>query len=188
MAGSLNKVILVGHLGQDPQIAYTQSGRPWVKLSLATSTRIKDQQGAWVDKTEWHKIVAWDKDAEFCSNYLAKGALIMIEGRLQTRKWQDKDGQDRYTTEIRADEMKMLGSRQGMGGGEGAPARSEGGYGGGRDAGGFGGGSGGGSYGGGSGGGGGGFGGGAPAPSAPAAPKKPAGGGGFGDFDDDIPF
>lgn len=123
MAGSLNKVILVGHLGQDPAIAYTQSGRPWVKLSLATSTRIKDQQGAWVDKTEWHKIVAWDKDAEFCSNYLAKGALVMVEGRLQTRKWQDKEGQERYTTEIVANEMKMLGSREGMGD---APPRESG--------------------------------------------------------------
>ncbi len=118
MAGSLNKVILVGHLGQDPAIAYTQSGRPWVKLSLATSTRIKDQQGAWVDKTEWHKIVAWDKDAEFCSNYLAKGALVMVEGRLQTRKWQDKEGQDRYTTEVVAQRVQSLGGRsQGGGGG-----------------------------------------------------------------------
>ena len=112
---------------------------------------------------------------------------MYVEGSLRTRKWQDKDGQDRYTTEIRADEMKMLGSRQGMGG-EGAPARNEGGYGGGRDAGGFGGGNAGGGGGGGNYGGGGGFGGGAPAPSAPAAPKKPAGGGSFGDFDDDIPF
>lgn len=117
MAGSLNKVILVGHLGQDPQIAYTQSGRPWVKLSLATSTRIKDQQGAWVDKTEWHKIVAWDKDAEFCSNYLAKGALVMVEGRLQTRKWQDKEGQDRYTTEVVAQRVQSLGGRSQGGGG-----------------------------------------------------------------------
>lgn len=119
MAGSLNKVILVGHLGQDPQIAYTQSGRPWVKLSLATSTRIKDQQGAWVDKTEWHKIVAWDKDAEFCSNYLAKGALVMVEGRLQTRKWQDKEGQDRYTTEVVAQRVQSLGGRSQGGGGGG---------------------------------------------------------------------
>lgn len=136
MAGSLNKVILVGHLGQDPQIAYTQSGRPWVKLSLATSTRIKDQQGAWVDKTEWHKIVAWDKDAEFCSNYLAKGALVMVEGRLQTRKWQDKEGQDRYTTEVVAQRVQSLGGRsQGGGGEEGSFAprqqRAQGGQGGG---------------------------------------------------------
>lgn len=133
-------------------------------------------------------MVFFGKLAEIAGQYLRKGSQVYVEGSLRTRKWQDKDGQDRYTTEIRADEMKMLGSRQGMGGGEGAPARSEGGYGGGRDAGGFGGGGGGsagGSYGGG---GGGGFGGGAPAPSTPAAPKKPAGGGSFSDFDDDIPF
>ena len=125
-------------------------------------------------------MVFFGKLAEIAGQYLRKGSAAYIEGSLRTRKWQDKDGQDRYTTEIRADEMKMLGSRQGMGGAD-APSRSEGGgrdsaprdSGGGRDN----------SYGGG---GGGGFGGGAPAPSAPA-PKKPAGGG-FGDFDDDNPF
>ncbi|OIO03649.1 MAG: single-stranded DNA-binding protein [Desulfovibrionaceae bacterium CG1_02_65_16] len=112
MAGSLNKVILVGHLGQDPKISYTQSGQPVANLRMATSERFKDKQGQWTDRTEWHTVVAWGKDAEFCSNYLAKGALIMIEGRLQTRKWQDKEGQDRYSTEVVANRVQSLGSRQ----------------------------------------------------------------------------
>jgi len=111
MAGSLNKVILVGHLGQDPKISYTQSGQPVANLRMATSERFKDKQGQWTDRTEWHSVVAWGKDAEFCSNYLAKGALIMVEGRLQTRKWQDKDGQDRYSTEVVANRVQSLGGR-----------------------------------------------------------------------------
>lgn len=115
MAGSLNKVILVGHLGQDPKISYTQSGQPVANLRMATSERFKDKQGQWTDRTEWHSVVAWGKDAEFCSNYLAKGALIMVEGRLQTRKWQDKDGQDRYSTEVVANRVQSLGGR-GQGG------------------------------------------------------------------------
>jgi len=121
MAGSLNKVILVGHLGQDPKISYTQSGQPVANLRMATSERFKDKQGQWTDRTEWHTVVAWGKDAEFCSNYLAKGALIMIEGRLQTRKWQDKDGQDRYSTEVVANRVQSLGGRpQGESAGAGA--------------------------------------------------------------------
>ncbi|MHC1751817.1 single-stranded DNA-binding protein [Humidesulfovibrio sp.] len=119
MAGSLNKVILVGHLGQDPKISYTQSGQPVANLRMATSERFKDKSGQWTDRTEWHSIVAWGKDAEFCSNYLGKGALIMIEGRLQTRKWQDKDGQDRYSTEVVANRVQSLGGRQGAEGGSG---------------------------------------------------------------------
>lgn len=118
MAGSLNKVILVGHLGQDPKISYTQSGQPVANLRMATSERFKDKSGQWTDRTEWHSVVAWGKDAEFCSNYLGKGALVMIEGRLQTRKWQDKDGQDRYSTEVVANRVQSLGGRpQGEGGG-----------------------------------------------------------------------
>ncbi|SNR63144.1 single-strand binding protein [Humidesulfovibrio mexicanus] len=118
MAGSLNKVILVGHLGQDPKISYTQSGQPVANLRMATSERFKDKSGQWTDRTEWHTVVAWGKDAEFCGNYLGKGALVMIEGRLQTRKWQDKDGQDRYSTEVVANRVQSLGSRaQGEGGG-----------------------------------------------------------------------
>ena len=177
---SVNKVILIGNLGKDPETRYAPSGDAICNITLATTDNWRDKAtGEKREATEWHRVVFFGKLAEIAGQYLRKGSQVYVEGSLRTRKWQDKDGQDRYTTEIRADEMKMLGSRQGMGGGD-APARNEGSYGGGggsRDAGGYGG-----------GGGGGGYGGGAPAPSAPPAPKKPAGGGGFGDFDDDIPF
>ena len=178
---SVNKVILIGNLGKDPETRYAPSGDAICNITLATTDTWRDKAtGEKREATEWHRVVFFGKLAEIAGQYLRKGSAAYIEGSLRTRKWQDKDGQDRYTTEIRADEMKMLGSRQGMGGAD-APSRSEGGgrdsaprdSGGGRDN----------SYGGG-----GGFGGGAPAPSAPAAPKKPAGGGSFGDFDDDIPF
>ena len=177
---SVNKVILIGNLGKDPETRYAPSGDAICNITLATTDTWRDKAtGEKREATEWHRVVFFGKLAEIAGQYLRKGSAAYIEGSLRTRKWQDKDGQDRYTTEIRADEMKMLGSRQGMGGSD-APSRSEGGgrdsaprdSGGGRDN----------SYGGG----GGGFGGGAPAPSAPG-PKKPAGGG-FGDFDDDIPF
>ena len=177
---SVNKVILIGNLGKDPETRYAPSGDAICNITLATTDTWRDKAtGEKREATEWHRVVFFGKLAEIAGQYLRKGSAAYIEGSLRTRKWQDKDGQDRYTTEIRADEMKMLGSRQGMGGAD-APSRSEGGgrdsaprdSGGGRDN----------SYGGG----GGGFGGGAPAPSAPA-PKKPAGGG-FGDFADDIPF
>ncbi|MDY0036952.1 MAG: single-stranded DNA-binding protein [Zoogloea oleivorans] len=190
---SVNKVILVGNLGKDPETRYAPSGDAICNITLATTDTWRDKaSGEKREATEWHRVAFFGKLAEIAGQYLRKGSQVYVEGSLRTRKWQDKDGQDRYTTEIRADEMKMLGSRQGMGGSD-APSRNEGGFGGGagggapagggnRDAG----------YGGGrdsnyGGGSGGGFGGGAPAPSAPAAPKKPAGGG-FGDFDDDIPF
>ncbi|MGE4265617.1 MAG: single-stranded DNA-binding protein [Desulfovibrio sp.] len=128
MAGSLNKVILVGHLGQDPKISYTQSGQPVANLRMATSERFKDKSGQWTDRTEWHTVVAWGKDAEFCSNYLGKGALVMIEGRLQTRKWQDKEGQDRYSTEVVANRVQSLGGRQqGAEGGGSSGMRPQGG-------------------------------------------------------------
>ncbi|MBN8557502.1 MAG: single-stranded DNA-binding protein [Burkholderiales bacterium] len=180
---SVNKVILVGNLGRDPEMRSFPNGDQVANVTLATTDKWKDKQsGEPREHTEWHRLVFNGRLAEIAGQYLRKGSQVYVEGSLRTRKWQDKDGQDRYTTEIRADEMKMLGSRQGMGGSD-APARNEGSYGGGggggggsRDAGGYG------------GGGGGGYGGGAPAPSAPPAPKKPAGGGGFGDFDDDIPF
>ena len=177
---SVNKVILIGNLGKDPETRYAPSGDAICNITLATTDTWRDKAtGEKREATEWHRVVFFGKLAEIAGQYLRKGSAAYIEGSLRTRKWQDKDGQDRYTTEIRADEMKMLGSRQGMGGAD-APSRSEGGgrdsaprdSGGGRDN----------SYGGGGGGGGGG----SPAPSAPA-PKKPAGGG-FGDFDDDIPF
>lgn len=112
MAGSLNKVILVGHLGQDPKISYAQSGMPIANMRVATSERTRGQDGQWTERTDWHTVVCFDKQAEFCGNYLAKGALILVEGRLQTRKWQDKEGQDRYSTEVVANRVQALGGRQ----------------------------------------------------------------------------
>ncbi|MDQ7834066.1 MAG: single-stranded DNA-binding protein [Humidesulfovibrio sp.] len=126
MAGSLNKVILVGHLGQDPKISYAQSGLPIANMRLATSERIRDKDGQFTERTDWHTVVTFDKQADFCGKYLAKGSLIMVEGRLQTRKWQDKDGQDRYSTEVVAQRVQALGPRPG--GGQGGGQGSEGGY------------------------------------------------------------
>lgn len=109
MAGSLNKVILIGRLGQDPKLSYTSSGQAVANFSLATDEGYRDRQtGQRVERTEWHRIVAWRQTAEFCGNYLAKGRLVMVEGKLQTRKWQGQDGQDRYTTEIVADNVQGL--------------------------------------------------------------------------------
>ena len=124
MAGSLNKVILVGHLGQDPKISYAQSGLPIANMRLATSERIRDKDGQYTERTDWHTIVTFDKQADFCGKYLAKGSLILVEGRLQTRKWQDKEGQDRYSTEVVAARVQALGGRKdgGQGGGEGGYA------------------------------------------------------------------
>jgi single-strand DNA-binding protein len=122
MAGSLNKVILVGHLGQDPKISYAQSGLPIANMRLATSERIRDKDGQFTERTDWHTIVTFDKQADFCGKYLAKGSLILVEGRLQTRKWQDKEGQDRYSTEVVAQRVQALGGRKegGQGGGQGS--------------------------------------------------------------------
>ena len=118
MAGSVNKVILVGNLGKDPEVRRMTSGEPVVNLSVATSETWKDKtSGEKKEATEWHRISAFGKLAEICGEYLRKGSQVYIEGSLRTRKWQDKEGQDRYTTEIRADQMRMLGSR---GGGEGS--------------------------------------------------------------------
>jgi single-strand DNA-binding protein len=164
---SLNKVILIGNLGKDPETRYAPSGDAICNLTLATTETWKDKStGERRDATEWHRVVFFGRVAEVAAQYLRKGSQIYVEGRLQTRKWQDKDGQDRYTTEIRGDEMKMLGSRQGMGGDAGgydAPApqarpamQSAGGSSGGQ------------------------------ASGAPA--KTPPPGSGFGEFDDDIPF
>jgi single-strand DNA-binding protein len=111
MANSVNKVILVGRLGKDPEVKYTQGGTAVARFSLATDEVWKDQSGEKQQKTEWHNIVAWNKLAEICGQYLAKGRLVYIEGRLQTRSWEDKDGNKRTTTEIRADNMVMLGGR-----------------------------------------------------------------------------
>ena len=113
----INKVILIGNLGADPELKYTQSGIPVTTLSVATNERWKDKDGQQQEQTEWHRIVAWRQLAETCNEYLHKGSKVYVEGKLQTRKWQDQNGNDRYTTEIIANEMQMLDSR---GAGQGA--------------------------------------------------------------------
>ncbi|BAL26251.1 single-stranded DNA-binding protein [Azoarcus sp. KH32C] len=162
---SLNKVILIGNLGRDPETRYAPSGDAICNVTIATTETWKDKaSGERKEATEWHRVVFFGRLAEIASQYLRKGSQVYVEGRLQTRKWQDKDGQDRYTTEIRADEMKMLGSRSG---GDAPMRQSEGGYDAPAPA---------------------------PARQAPQAapaqraPSQPSSGGGFGDFDDDIPF
>ena len=168
MAASVNNVILIGNLGKDPETRYTPDGAAITNITLATTDTWKDKAtGEKKEATEWHRVSFFGRLAEVAGQYLKKGRPVYIEGRIRTRKWQDKEGQDRYTTEIIADEMKMLGSREGMGapggeddgGGARAPAYA-------------------GNAGGNAGGGG--------APARPAAAKKPAGG--FDDMDDDIPF
>lgn len=171
---SVNKVIIVGNLGRDPETRYMPNGEAVTNIAVATTESWKDKNsGEKKELTEWHRITFYRKLAEIAGQYLKKGSQIYVEGRLQTRKWQDKEGVERYTTEIIADTMQMLGGRQGGGGG-----------GGGMDDGGYGGGGGGGSYGGGaprqSAGGGA-----APAPRQQPA-QRPAPN--FSDMDDDIPF
>lgn len=176
MAGGVNKVILVGHLGADPDMRYTPSGQGVCELRLATSESWNDKNGQRQERTEWHRVVVWGKRAEICSKYLAKGRQVYVEGRIQTRNYDDKDGNKRYITEVIANDVQFLGGGGGRdgapGGGGGGGPRGGGGGGGGRsdepppDMGDFGGG------GGGYGGGGGGYG----------------GGGGGGGSDDDIPF
>lgn len=115
MAGrGVNKVILVGHLGRDPEVRYSPGGGAVANVTIATSESWKDKQtGEQQDRTEWHRVVFFGRLAEIAGEYLRKGRQVYIEGRLQTRKWQGQDGQDRYTTEIVANEMQMLGSREG---------------------------------------------------------------------------
>lgn len=108
----INKAIIVGNLGADPEIRYTQSGAPVATFNVATTERWKDQSGNQQESTEWHRVVAWRKLAETCGEYLHKGSKVYIEGKIQTRKWQDKNGNDRWTTEIIAREMKMLDRRE----------------------------------------------------------------------------
>lgn len=108
---SLNKVMLIGHLGKDPEVKYTTSGTAVCNFSLATSESFKDKSGEKQEKTEWHNIQMWSKLAEICGEYLKKGSSVYIEGRIQTRKWQDKEGNDRYTTEIVGERMQMLGGK-----------------------------------------------------------------------------
>jgi single-strand DNA-binding protein len=120
MAKSVNKVILIGNLGKDPEVKYTPSGLPVANFSLATNERYKDKDGNWQDRTEWHNIVAWQRLAEIAGEYLKKGRSVYIEGRLQTRSWDDKEsGQKKYRTEIVAQDLVLLGGR-GEGEGEGA--------------------------------------------------------------------
>lgn len=174
---SVNKVILVGNLGADPEVRYLPSGDAVANIRLATTDRYKDKaSGEFKEVTEWHRVAFFGRLAEIVNEYLKKGSAVYIEGRLRTRKWQAQDGTERYSTEIVADQMQMLGGRGGAGGGGG----------GGSDEGSYGGGGGGGGYGGG----GGRAGGGAPQQqrSAPASrPSAPAAGG-FDEMDDDIPF
>ncbi len=116
MARGINKVILVGNLGQDPEVRYMPSGGAVTNVTIATSESWKDKQtGQPVDRTEWHRIVFFNRLAEIAGEYLRKGSQVYVEGKLQTRKWQDQSGADRYTTEIVANELQMLGGRQGQG-------------------------------------------------------------------------
>jgi len=169
MARGVNKVILVGNLGADPEVRYMPNGGAVANVTIATTESWKDKSsGEQQEKTEWHRVVFFARLAEIVGEYLKKGSQIYVEGRLQTRKWQDKSGVDRYTTEIVASEMQMLGGRGGAAGG-GAPSAgagsSAGNYGGGQGQ--------------------------AAAPAAAAggaAAAAPAAAGNYDDFDDDIPF
>ncbi len=165
---SINKVIIIGNLGRDPEVRYTPNGAAICNVSLATTRNWKDKNtGEKVEETEWHRVVFYDRLAEIAGEYLKKGRPVYVEGRLKTRKWADKDGIEKFTTEIIASEMQLLGGREGMGG----PGGEEGGA------------SGGGGYS-------------RPAPAArpaaaPAARPAPApskASSGFDDMDDDIPF
>ena len=116
----VNKVILVGNLGNDPEVRYMPNGNAVANLSIATSESWKDQQGQLQEKTEWHKVTMYRRLAEIAGEYLKKGSQIYLEGKLQTRKWQDQQGNDRYTTEVIADQLQMLGGKnEGGGGGQG---------------------------------------------------------------------
>ena len=171
---SVNKVIIVGNLGKDPETRYSPNGGAICNVRIATTRNWKDKAtGEKKEETEWHAVVFYDRLAEIAGEYLKKGRSVYVEGRLKTRKWQDKEGQDRYTTEIIAQEMQLLGSREGMGGGAGG-GDDGGGYS--RE-----------SYGGGGGGGARTGGAGASAGGGGGGARKPAPTG-LGDMDDDIPF
>ena len=174
---SVNKVILIGNLGRDPEVRYTPSGAAVCNVSVATTRNWKSKDsGDRVEETEWHRVVFYDRLAEIAGEYLKKGRPVYVEGRLKTRKWQGQDGKDNYTTEIVAEQMQLLGGREGMGGGASQMGDESGaasaGYGGGRET--------------------------AepvraprsapvsrPAPAPAPAPKSATG---FDDMDDDIPF
>ncbi len=110
----VNKAILIGNLGADPEIRYTPSGVAVANFTIATTEKFKGKDGQMQDQTEWHRIVAWNRLAEICGEYLHKGSKVYIEGKIQTRKWKDQNGNDKYTTEIIAREMKMLSARGGV--------------------------------------------------------------------------
>jgi len=159
---SVNKVILIGNLGRDPEVRYTPNGSAVCNISLATTRNWKNKEsGEKQEETEWHRVVFYDRLAEIAGEYLKKGRPVFVEGRLKTRKWTDKDGVEKYTTEIIATEMQLLGGREGMGGGD----QEGGGYRGeapeGRSA---------------------------PAARAPAQKPAAKSSTGFDDMDDDIPF
>ena len=119
----VNKVIIVGNLGADPELRYTQSGTAVANLRLATNERWSDKDGNQQERTEWHRVVVWGRQAENCEKYLAKGRQVYVEGRLQTRDWEDRDGNKRYTTEIVAQNVQFLsGGAGGAGGGGGGPS------------------------------------------------------------------
>jgi len=120
---SVNKVILVGNLGRDPELRYTQSGQAVANFTIATTERFSTRDGDRQERTEWHRIVTWGKTAELCAQYLSKGRSVYLEGRLQTREWEDKEGQKRRTTEITAQTVQFLGGR---GGGSGGPGGGSG--------------------------------------------------------------
>ena len=126
MARGINKVILVGNLGKDPETRYMPNGKAVTNFSIATSESWKDKQtGEQREQTEWHNIVMYDRLAEVAAEYLKKGSQVYVEGKLRTRKWQDKEGRDRYTTEIQANEMQMLGGKSDTARREQSPAEDE---------------------------------------------------------------
>ena len=130
--GSVNKVILVGNLGRDAELRYTPGGAAVATLNLATTEVFKDREGQKKEDTQWHRVILWGKTAETLQDYLTKGKQIYVEGKLQTRKWKDKDGNDKYTTEVRGDRVVLLsgggrgdGTSRGEGGGGRAPAAAD---------------------------------------------------------------
>ena len=122
MAGGVNKVILVGNLGADPDMRYTPSGAGVCEFRLATNETWTDKNGQKQERTEWHRVVVWGKRGEVCSKYLSKGRQVYVEGRLRTRSWEDKEGNKRYTTEIIANDVQFLGGREG---GDGRRSRDD---------------------------------------------------------------
>lgn len=126
---SVNKVILVGRLGQNPEVRYTPSGAAVANFSVATNESWTDKSGQKQERTEWHRVVVWGKLAELCQQYLSKGRQAYVEGRMQTRQWQDKDGQTKYTTEVQAQTIQFLGAGAGAGADAGAAPRASSGFG-----------------------------------------------------------